>query len=59
MVNPNNIQLKKTSQLLAGISIIKYEQHKTPQIGINDNFLRKLYTANTTAKATKSKKSIS
>ena len=44
MMSPMAIQPKNTIQLLVGISIIKYIQHNTPNTGMSEKFLIKVYT---------------
>ena len=58
-VAPSAIQPKKTSQLLAGISTIRYRQNSTPMIGINENFLMKVRMASTTEAITNNRNSTS
>jgi hypothetical protein len=53
MISPMAIQPKKTIQLLVGISIIRYIQHNTPNTGMSEKFLIKVYTVMMAARTRK------
>jgi len=53
------IQTKNHNQLTAGISIIKYKQHKAPTTGITEYLRRKLNKATMVKMKTKTKYNIS